>query len=144
MSTRLDRRDFLLRDMDCVTCAVRLEKGLRDIAGVRNVDVSLLSGKTIVDYDAEQVDGRHLEQNTERLGHRPRYRKHDGLGTKLVSLLTRSRGRREGPFREVPPLKFQDLVLRSLRRAVVWITSADCPSCRVQEPSLVQAYTSTG
>ena len=48
MSGGRSRRDFSLRDIDCVTCALRLEKELRKVPGVKEAEADLLLERVTV------------------------------------------------------------------------------------------------
>lgn len=135
MSEQSRRRDFRLREMDCVTCALRLEKELRKIPGVKEAHANLVLERVTVTYDPQQVDVQTLETGIERLGYRLPYKKYRGFVERILAWFKAS-GTEPPLFKGVRSNEFQDLVLGSLKPTVLWVTSDRCPSCRTQIPAL--------
>ena len=58
-----------IRGMTCAACAARVEKALINLSGVSSVSVNAVSGKTQVEYDADQVPLETLHQAIENVGY---------------------------------------------------------------------------
>ena len=48
------KKHFKLRDLDCANCAAKIETAVRNIPGVRNVSVSFMAQKMLLDADDER------------------------------------------------------------------------------------------
>ena len=55
--------------MDCPSCVVRLEEGLKDIPGVEGARVNFAAGSASVSYDPAKVSGADLAGAVERMGY---------------------------------------------------------------------------
>jgi Cu+-exporting ATPase len=52
---RAKRTVFAVRDIDCATCAIRIEKRLKKVDGVESVGTAIMLNKIFVDYDESKV-----------------------------------------------------------------------------------------
>jgi Cu+-exporting ATPase len=50
------RAVFSVRNMDCTTCAIAIEKRLKKVDGIENVGSAIMLNKIFVDYDESKVD----------------------------------------------------------------------------------------
>lgn len=58
-----------LEGMTCASCAMRIEKGLKKVAGVRDANVNLATEKATVTYDPAQTDVAQMIQKVEAVGY---------------------------------------------------------------------------
>ncbi|MEN6487784.1 MAG: heavy metal translocating P-type ATPase [Smithella sp.] len=58
-----------IRGMSCAACVRRVEEGLRDTPGVRNVAVNFATEKALVEYEADLVDINTLQNKVRDLGY---------------------------------------------------------------------------
>jgi len=49
------RAVFLVRNIDCTTCALAIEKRLKKVDGIENVGSAIMVNKIFVDYDESRV-----------------------------------------------------------------------------------------
>jgi Cu+-exporting ATPase len=61
-----------IEGMTCASCAVRIERGLQKLAGVREAAVNLASERATITYDPEQIDLVQLMQKVEATGYQAR------------------------------------------------------------------------
>jgi len=64
-----ERRTLAITGMTCATCALRVEKGLKSIEGVKAATVNLATEKATVSYDPGAVDAAALEKTVADLGY---------------------------------------------------------------------------
>jgi P-type Cu+ transporter len=55
MGEKAKRAVFSVRNIDCATCAIGIEKRLRKVEGVENVGSAIMLNKIFVDYDESKV-----------------------------------------------------------------------------------------
>ncbi|MBD3170271.1 MAG: cadmium-translocating P-type ATPase [candidate division Zixibacteria bacterium] len=60
--------------LDCPDCARKLETGLKDLKGVKNARVNLVSKTINIDYSSDTVNADFLVKNIEGYGYSARYR----------------------------------------------------------------------
>lgn len=60
---------FLVPDMHCVNCAMRLEGLEDDLPGVRRVDASYQKGQMAVEFDETQLNIAQIIAAVEQLGY---------------------------------------------------------------------------
>ena len=56
--------------MDCGSCAVSIEKALKQTPGVQGASVNFASSKAEVDYDASKVSVTDLKKKINSLGYK--------------------------------------------------------------------------
>src|SRR6266849_6050643 len=56
--------------MTCASCAMRIEKGLRRVPGVREASVNLATERADVSYDATQTDVEQMVLKVEAVGYK--------------------------------------------------------------------------
>src|SRR5215469_6505183 len=59
-----------LEGMTCASCAMRIEKGLRRVPGVKEVNVNFATEQATVTYDPVQTGVEHLLQKVEAVGYK--------------------------------------------------------------------------
>ncbi len=52
---KTSRAVFAVRDIDCATCALAIEKRVKKIEGVKGVGAALMLNKVFIDYDGSKV-----------------------------------------------------------------------------------------
>ncbi|MBN1571589.1 MAG: copper-translocating P-type ATPase [Deltaproteobacteria bacterium] len=65
-----DRVAFKVSGMECASCVVRLEKGLKELDGVESAEINLASDKATVSYDPDRVTTREMEKRVSDLGYK--------------------------------------------------------------------------
>lgn len=69
MSERAERATLAVSGMTCATCALRIEKGLKNVAGVNLALVNLATEKATVEYDPKLVEEGQFEKLIRDLGY---------------------------------------------------------------------------
>src|SRR5438128_12101439 len=69
--TGADSRTVLaLEGMTCASCAMRIEKGLKKVPGVKDASVNLATEQATVTYDPAQADVEHMVQKIDAVGYK--------------------------------------------------------------------------
>jgi len=63
------KADIHLTGMTCVTCAATIAKGLAEMSGIRQVNLSFASEKASIEYDPSMVDLAAIKRAISRLGY---------------------------------------------------------------------------
>ncbi|MFJ7974605.1 heavy metal translocating P-type ATPase [Peribacillus sp. NPDC096379] len=66
---QLKETSMQITGMTCAACAIRIEKGLKKIDGVKEANVNLALEKSVVRYDAEKVSAQDFEKKIQDLGY---------------------------------------------------------------------------
>jgi Cu+-exporting ATPase len=61
---------FTLEGMTCASCAMRIEKGLKKVAGVKDANVNLATEQATVTYDPVQTGVEQMIQKVEAVGYK--------------------------------------------------------------------------
>ncbi|UCF96896.1 MAG: copper-translocating P-type ATPase [Spirochaetaceae bacterium] len=69
MSEQSQRSTFAVTGMTCATCALRIEKGLRNVEGVSQASVNLATEKATVQYDPGVIEDGQFEKLIRDLGY---------------------------------------------------------------------------
>lgn len=69
MSERAERATLAVSGMTCATCALRIEKGLKNVAGVNLASVNLATEKATVEYNPKLVEEGQFEKLIRDLGY---------------------------------------------------------------------------
>jgi len=77
----LQKRSLRIGGMTCVNCQNKIEKKLRDTAGIHDAAVNYNNGLALVTYDAAEVSFEEISAVIEKLG----YRTLDGKSEKTVT-----------------------------------------------------------
>jgi copper chaperone CopZ len=63
------RAVFSVRNMDCVTCALGIEKRLKKLDGVESVKAAIMLNKIFVDYDESKVGIHEIKNAIKEAGY---------------------------------------------------------------------------
>lgn len=66
---KINRVVFTVRDLDCATCALVIERQLKKVEGVKNVGTALMLNKVFIDYDESKTDVSKIMQAIEKIGY---------------------------------------------------------------------------
>lgn len=80
MSGKAKRAVFTVRNIDCATCAVAIEKRLKNISGVERVGSAIMLNKIFVDYDESKVGISEIKKAIKETGYANYVTSHDGQG----------------------------------------------------------------
>src|SRR5216684_4688928 len=69
-SMRESRALLALEGMTCASCAMRIEKGLKKVPGVKDASVNLASERADVTYDPAQTGVEQMVQKVEAVGYK--------------------------------------------------------------------------
>jgi len=75
-TARVSHALFVLEGMTCASCAMRIEKGLKKVAGVTDAHVNLATEQASVIYDPTQTSIEQLVQKVEAVGYKEIGRAH--------------------------------------------------------------------
>src|SRR6266436_7547344 len=64
------RTVLALEGMTCASCAMRIEKGLKKVPGVKDASVNLATEKATVTYDPAQTDIEQMVQKVDAVGYK--------------------------------------------------------------------------
>ncbi|MCL6614863.1 MAG: heavy-metal-associated domain-containing protein, partial [Firmicutes bacterium] len=65
----IKKETLKVEGMSCASCALRIEKNLSALPGVKSAAVNFATEKAVVEYDDEVVDEKTLEEAVKRLGY---------------------------------------------------------------------------
>ena len=66
------RAVLALEGMTCASCAMRIEKGLKKVPGVRDASVNFATEQATVTYDSEQTGLEQMIQKVDAIGYKAR------------------------------------------------------------------------
>src|SRR5437764_4143576 len=66
----INRAVLAIEGMTCASCAMRIEKGLKKVAGVIDANVNLATEKAAVIYDPMQTNLEQIVQKVETVGYK--------------------------------------------------------------------------
>ncbi len=124
------RKTIPIDEMDCPSCALTIEKALKKLEGVKDVQINVLMKKVVITYDPKKLDVLDLENKIEDLGYRISYKKYESITDKILRSLKVKKDE-EPIFRQVDDHNFEELVLKSRKPAILIVISPDCPSCKI-------------
>ena len=61
---------FAIEGMTCASCAMRIEKGLKKVPGVRDAHVNLANEQATIAYDPVQTQIEQMVQKVEAVGYK--------------------------------------------------------------------------
>jgi len=64
-----ERASFDIGGMTCASCVARIEKGIRELEGVRDVSVNLATQRAIVEYEADVTGPERISERVRDLGY---------------------------------------------------------------------------
>jgi copper chaperone CopZ len=65
----MSRAVFTVKDIDCATCALALEKRVKKIEGVKSVGTALMLNKVFIDYDGSKVALSEITEAIDKAGY---------------------------------------------------------------------------
>jgi P-type Cu+ transporter len=69
MSNEVKETNFQITGMTCAACAIRIEKGLKKMDGVKEANVNLALEKSTIKYDPEVVSDHDFQKKIQDLGY---------------------------------------------------------------------------
>ncbi len=66
---RLAKKIVHIQGMSCAACVARVERGIKDLAGVSDAAVNLATSKATVEYDPEVLDEKAIKDAIEKIGY---------------------------------------------------------------------------
>ena len=63
------RAVFSVRNIDCTTCAIAIEKRLEKVDGIENVGSAIMLNKIFVDYDESKVGISEIKKAIKHAGY---------------------------------------------------------------------------
>jgi len=69
-TAEISRAVFAVEGMTCASCAMRIEKGLKKVPGVRDANVNLATEQAIVMYEPMQTNLEQMVQKVEAVGYK--------------------------------------------------------------------------
>jgi Cu+-exporting ATPase len=63
------RATFSVRNIDCATCAIAIEKRLKKVDGIQNVGSAIMLNEIFVDYDESKVGISEIMQAIKEAGY---------------------------------------------------------------------------
>lgn len=76
----MSKESIKIAGMSCAACSARIEKGLKQMAGVQSANVNLAMEKATIEYDGSLVQPEQFEQLIKKLGYEPVMEKADDQG----------------------------------------------------------------
>ncbi len=76
IETRLERVELPIEGMTCASCAVRIERGLKKLAGVSSASVNLAAERAFVEFDPHILGEDRIVQAIAELGYGVRTERH--------------------------------------------------------------------
>src|SRR5579859_6421756 len=65
-----NRATLALEGMTCASCAMRIEKGLKKVPGVKDASVNFATEQATVTYDPTQTGPEHMVQKVDAVGYK--------------------------------------------------------------------------
>lgn len=65
----MNREVIKASGMSCQHCVMRVTKGLKELAGVQEIEVDLSSGSITVDFDPAKVSRDKMEEAVKKAGY---------------------------------------------------------------------------
>ncbi len=69
MDEKTKRAVFSVRNIDCATCAMGIEKQLKKVDGIESVGSSIMLNKVFVDYDESTVSISEITHAIKKAGY---------------------------------------------------------------------------
>ena len=126
MVSKLTTKTIPITRMDCPTCLPVLEREVKRVEGVDEVQGNYLNKTLKVTYDPHRVQLAEIEAAIERIGYRLAYKKYPGVISRLRRLL---RGEKAGEIVSLTDTDFPGKVLHASRPVAVLFSSPTCPTC---------------
>lgn len=65
----IKKAEINISGMGCASCALKIEKSLKNLEGVENAEVNLKTGKATVKYNPKKVKPSELEDAVNKAGY---------------------------------------------------------------------------
>jgi len=66
---KMARAVFTVRDIDCVTCALAIEKRVKKVSGVKDVLTAVMLNQVYIDYDESQANISEIAKAIDKAGY---------------------------------------------------------------------------
>ncbi len=63
------RAVFLIREINCTTCALAIDKQVKKLEGVKDVRTAVMLNKVFVDFDPSKVSVEEIKRAVDRTGY---------------------------------------------------------------------------
>ena len=60
---------YLITGMSCAACSARVDKAVRSLKGVKEVNVNLLTNSMVVSYDEKAIDSDSITEAVKKAGY---------------------------------------------------------------------------
>ena len=81
-----NRKVFPILGMDCLACALTIEKRLRKLEGVKEAKVNYMTQNVVITYNSSKIGIPEIEKAIEELGYRIAYKKYEGFLEKISKI----------------------------------------------------------
>ena len=112
--------------MDCPTCIPVLEREIRRLKGVDEVQGNYMNKTLKVTYDPNKVQLEKIEAAIERVGYRIAYKKYPGV---ISRMMERLRGEKIEEIIPITDTEFPGKILHASKPVAVLFSSSTCPTC---------------
>lgn len=86
------KEKFRVTGMSCAACQAHVERAVKNLQGIQNVEVSLMTNSMTVEYDAEKISTKEIEQAVKKSGY--------GIGNKSGNAGTEDKSASGNVFKE--------------------------------------------
>ena len=66
---KISKAVFTVKELDCATCALVIERQLKKVEGVKSVGTALMLSKVFIDYDKSKIDVSEIMKVIDKLGY---------------------------------------------------------------------------
>jgi copper chaperone CopZ len=126
MASRFATKTIPITRMDCPTCIPVLEREIKRLKGVDEIQGNYMNKTLKVTYDPEKVQLEEIEGAIERVGYRISYKKYPGVISRMMGRL---RGEKIEEIISITDIDFPGKVLHASKPVVVIFSSSTCPAC---------------
>ncbi|MFB0543281.1 MAG: thioredoxin domain-containing protein [Candidatus Bathyarchaeia archaeon] len=125
---KLTKKTIPITRMDCPTCIPLLEREVKQLEGVEEVQGNYMNKTLKVTYNPNRIQLTDIEATIERLGYQIAYKKYPGVISRLRGLLKREE---VDIVQSLTDTNFPGKVLHASKPVAVLFSSPTCPICRV-------------
>lgn len=133
MSPKLVAKTIPLTRMDCPTCIPLLEREVKKLEGVEEVQGNYMNKTLKITYEPDRVQLEEIEAAIERIGYQIAYKKYPDVLSRLKGLLKREKFKKIASLADI---EFPGKVLNVSKPVAVLFSSPTCPACRFFEGQL--------
>lgn len=113
--------------MDCPTCIPLLEREVKQLPGVAEVQGSYINKLLKISYDSDQAQLEEIEATIERLGYRIAYKKYPSVFSKIKRAIEGKKEEEE--IRTITDTQFAETINHTANPVAVVFSSSRCPAC---------------